>query len=43
MKLSPLFIAGIYAGEHHRSLKQHNREKDETLRLVFCFSLEGAM
>jgi len=31
MKLSSLFIAGTYAGDHHRNLKQHNQEKEETL------------
>jgi len=35
MKLSSLFIAGIYAGDHHRNLKQHNQEKEETLSQVF--------
>ena len=34
MKVSPLLIAGIYAGDHHRNLKRHNQEKEETLSEV---------
>ena len=43
MKLAPLFIAGVYAGDHHRNLKQHNQEKEETLSQVFKLVLDFSL
>ena len=38
MKLLSLFIAGTYAGDHHRNLKQHNQEKKRDFTQGFQIS-----